>query len=88
MAFKMKGHTLPGINQRGYKDMKDGRSKTSAFQQSEKKKKTYTGKIYENLEAVNTAIKNKDYKKNTTGKYVFNFKGDDGKISTKTLTTK
>ena len=86
MAFKMKGHALPGINQRGYKNMEDGRSKSSAFQLNEEKKKTFTGKIYESLEAVNTAIKNKDYKKNVEGKYVFNFKDDVGKISTKTLT--
>ena len=38
MAFKMKGHTLPGINQRGYENMKDGRSKSSAFQSNEEKK--------------------------------------------------
>ena len=33
MAFKMKGHTLPGINQRSEgKNMADGRAKSSAFQ--------------------------------------------------------
>ena len=34
-TFKMKGHTLPGINQRseGNTDLPDGRSKSSAFQQ-------------------------------------------------------
>ena len=34
MAFKMKGHTLPGINQRseGDTDTPDGRSASSAFQ--------------------------------------------------------
>ena len=33
-TFKMKGHTLPGINQRseGNTDLADGRSKSSAFQ--------------------------------------------------------
>jgi len=30
MAFKMKG--FPGINSKGYNDMKDGRSKSAAFQ--------------------------------------------------------
>ena len=30
MAFKMKG--FPGINSKGYNNMKDGRSKSSAFQ--------------------------------------------------------
>ena len=35
MAFKMKGHALPGINQKGYKGMKDGRFKASAFQKIE-----------------------------------------------------
>jgi len=33
MAFKMKGHSLPGINQRMDKSSKpDGRAKSSAFQ--------------------------------------------------------
>tara|TARA_Y100001963_G_scaffold154056_1_gene242053 strand:+ start:1417 stop:1560 length:144 start_codon:yes stop_codon:yes gene_type:complete len=32
MAFKMKGHTLPGINKKGNGNKKDGRSKSSAFQ--------------------------------------------------------
>ena len=34
-TFKMKGHTLPGINQRseGNTDLADGRSKSSTFQQ-------------------------------------------------------
>ena len=33
-TFKMKGHTLPGINQRseGNTDLPDGRSKSSTFQ--------------------------------------------------------
>ena len=40
MAFKMKGHTLPGINQRSEtKNMADGRSKSSAFQKNGDKKK-------------------------------------------------
>ncbi len=34
MAFKMKGHTLPGINQRPSAKMADGRAKSSAFQKS------------------------------------------------------
>lgn len=38
MAFKMKGHTLPGINQRGYKNMKDGRSTSAPFQQKDSEK--------------------------------------------------
>ena len=34
MAYKMKGHTLPGINQRseGNTDLPDGRSASSPFQ--------------------------------------------------------
>ena len=34
-TYKMKGHTLPGINQRseGNTDLPDGRSKSSTFQQ-------------------------------------------------------
>ena len=36
MAYKMKGHTLPGINQRseGNTDLPDGRSGSSPFQKS------------------------------------------------------
>tara|TARA_R110002020_G_scaffold378026_1_gene589107 strand:+ start:35 stop:448 length:414 start_codon:yes stop_codon:yes gene_type:complete len=34
MAFKMKGHTLPGIKQRPSAKMADGRAKSSAFQKS------------------------------------------------------
>ena len=32
MAFKMRGHTLPGIKQKASKNMQDGRSKSAAFQ--------------------------------------------------------
>lgn len=32
MAFKMRGHTLPGINKRAGENMPDGRSKSAAFQ--------------------------------------------------------
>ena len=32
MAFKMKGHALPGINQKGYNSAKDGKAKSAAFQ--------------------------------------------------------
>jgi len=69
MAFTMKGFT-------------------PFFKKSEtnnKPKKTYTGKLYENLDAVNKAIKNKDYKKRADGVYKFNFKTESGEISTKTL---
>ena len=48
------------------------------------KPKTFTGKIYDSLEAVDNAIKNKKYDKNQTGVYKFHFKGSDGKINTKT----
>ena len=35
-SFKMKGHTLPGINQKsGTENLKDGRSPSSAFQMKE-----------------------------------------------------
>ena len=34
MAFKMKGHTLPGINQKGNKGMEDGKANSSPFQQT------------------------------------------------------
>ena len=44
MAFKMKGHTLPGINQRMDKSSKaDGRAKSSVFQDD----KTYQHKKQE-----------------------------------------
>ena len=32
MAFKMRGHALPGINKRAGENMPDGRSKSAAFQ--------------------------------------------------------
>ena len=32
MAFKMRGHTLPGINKKAGENMPDGRSKSAAFQ--------------------------------------------------------
>jgi len=49
MAFKMKGHTLPGINQKGNKGMEDGRANSSPFQQSKGRKFT---KTVEKLEPV------------------------------------
>tara|TARA_R100001443_G_C3275141_1_gene158965 strand:+ start:423 stop:641 length:219 start_codon:yes stop_codon:yes gene_type:complete len=69
MAFTMKGFTP------FYKKSES----------NNKIKKTYTGKIYESLDAVNKAIKNKDYKKRADGIYKFNFKTETGEISTKTL---
>mgnify|MGYP003152870363 FL=1 len=69
MAFTMKGFTP-------FYKKSESNNKT---------KKTYTGKIYESLDAVNKAIKNKDYKKRADGIYKFNFKTETGEISTKTL---
>ena len=45
MTYKMKGHTLPGINQRANDNLDDGRAKSSAFQKSPFKnyKKGYYG---------------------------------------------
>ena len=45
MTYKMKGHALPGINQRGNDNLDDGRAKSSAFQKSPFKnyKKGYYG---------------------------------------------
>ena len=42
--FKMRGHTLPGINQRseGNTDLPGGRSKSSAFQKNKEKVKVKT----------------------------------------------
>tara|TARA_R100000655_G_scaffold105330_1_gene153433 strand:- start:3395 stop:4345 length:951 start_codon:yes stop_codon:yes gene_type:complete len=54
-------------------------------------KKTFTGYIYPSQEAANAAIKNRSYKKHATkneilnNEYQLNFKGEDGKISTKTF---
>ena len=46
MAFKMKGHTLPGINQRMDKSsLEDGRAKSSAFQKNTDPKKDSKGNI-------------------------------------------
>ena len=46
MAYKMKGHTLPGINQKGNKGMEDGRANSSPFQQGKSNiKSTKTGMI-------------------------------------------
>ena len=43
--FKMKGHTLPGINQRSEtKNLTDGRSPSSAFQFKSPMKKGYFAK--------------------------------------------
>ena len=53
MAFKMKGHALPGINQRGNENLEDGRSKSSAFQ-----KDGITGKIYDSKAEADEAHKN------------------------------
>ena len=37
MAYKMKGHTLPGINQKSEgKNLSDGRAKSSALQKADK----------------------------------------------------
>ena len=35
MSFKMKGFTFPGITTKGNENMKDGRSKSSAFQKDD-----------------------------------------------------
>ena len=45
--FKMKGHTLPGINQRleGDTDSPDGRSKSSAFQKQSPMKEPLTAML-------------------------------------------
>ena len=40
MAFKMKGHTLPGIKQLKSNDLDDGRSGSAAFQQIKKEEAT------------------------------------------------
>ena len=72
MAFKMKGHTLPGINQRMDKSsLEDGRAKSSAFQKDEDKsvseKQTVIDKknISENTsQPVQGVISNADHKEN------------------------
>ena len=72
MAFKMKGHTLPGINQRMDKSsLEDGRAKSSAFQKDKDKsvseKQTVIDKknISENTnQPVQGMISNADHKEN------------------------
>ena len=44
MAFKMKGHTLPGIKQRSSTKMADGRPSSSPLQAKGDKEKTKTSK--------------------------------------------
>ena len=44
--FTMKGHTLPGINQKSDVNLKDGRSPSSAFQQ---KTATVDGTTYDGM---------------------------------------
>ena len=39
-VFKMKGHTLPGINQKSDGNTAEGRSKSSAFQSKQKERRT------------------------------------------------
>ena len=73
MAFKMKGHTLPGINQRGNENLEDGRSKSSEFQDDGKK--TFTGPIYENREEANEANVNTNW--GLDDKKTFNYKVPD-----------
>ena len=72
MAFKMKGHTLPGINQRMDKSsLEDGRTKSSAFQKdkdksvSEKQTVIDEKNISENTnQPVQGMISNADHKEN------------------------
>jgi DNA polymerase II small subunit/DNA polymerase delta subunit B len=72
MAFKMKGHTLPGINQRMDKSsLEDGRAKSSAFQKDKDKsvseKQTIIDKknILENTnQPVQGVTSNTDHKEN------------------------
>ena len=54
MAFKMRGHTLPGINKKAGENMPDGRSKSAAFQYKE---------------AVDSAFEKKGCKKNKRSSY-------------------
>ena len=72
MAFKMKGHTLPGINQRMDKSsLEDGRAKSSAFQKdkdksvSEKQTVIDEKNISENTnQPVQGMISNEDHEEN------------------------
>jgi hypothetical protein len=60
MAFKMKGHTLPGINQRMDKSSKpDGRAKSSAFQKDTEPKRT------ESVSDEQTVVDNENIAKST-----------------------
>ena len=53
-GFKMKGHTLPGINQKseGNTDLADGRSKSSTFQQGMTSTMGATGNIAQGVMGV------------------------------------
>ena len=73
MAFKMKGHTLPGIKQRKSNDLDDGRSGSAAFQQSDDKKINLYGPLVEEDKKKSSGgpfdqgyIRNPDYYKDSS----------------------
>ena len=63
MAFKMKGHTLPGIKQRKSNDLDDGRSGSAAFQQSDNVEKYKNAVITGAGEGASEAVSTKSESK-------------------------
>tara|TARA_R100000742_G_C4267114_1_gene85274 strand:+ start:824 stop:1339 length:516 start_codon:yes stop_codon:yes gene_type:complete len=58
--FKMKGHTLPGINQKGYKNMDNGQSTSAPFQDHVKGAKTVNDYLKEGFSQVEAEQMHKD----------------------------
>ena len=58
--FKMKGHTLPGINQKGYKNMDNGQSTSAPFQEHVKGAKTVNDYLNEGFSQVEAEQMHKD----------------------------
>ena len=58
MSFKMKGFTFPGITTKGNENMKDGRSKSSAFQKDDIVQKNKQKQINKNVSNLQEEWKN------------------------------
>jgi len=79
MAFKMRGHTLPGINKKAGDNMPDGRSKSATFQYKAAykfteplRKASAEGKLDDNPKfknAVDSAFEKKGCKKKKSSSY-------------------
>ena len=75
MAFKMKGHTLPGIKQRMDKSSTaDGRAKSSAFQDDKKGRPSYdpyTAEGQRNIKKARQKKKQRDLERGYTDKAAY-----------------